>query len=709
MSGIRRAKRNLKKAVANLRKAKENGTEERYKPPVDMVLSDRRTNYEREEETTVNNYATEYDTREHKQTIGSKEVIRATEILLKYKEGKVNLENKIIENEQWWKRRYWNGLNKTDERINPSSAWLFNCIMSKYADYMDAYPEPNVLPRERDDESEAKTLASIIPVVLEQNGFYKIYSNKAWKILKDGSAIYGVFWDGQKMNGLGDISIKNIDFLNLFWEPGITDIQDSANVFHINLISNDKLEQMYSELKGKLGGQTITKAQYLYDDSVDITDKSVVVEWYYKKFSEGRTTLHYVKYVGDTVLYASENDTERPGMNVDKEVTDPETGEIMINPNTGEAVYEKVYEETGEESIAERGWYDHGMYPFVIETMFPVEGSLCGFSYIDICKEPQKYIDMLDQAVLKNALMNAIPRYFVRQNSTINEEEFLNWDKPLVHVAGNVSDLDLRKVEAPEMNGSAMTKINDKINEMKETTGNTDVARGNVGGGVTSGSAISALQESAGKTSRSQNKMAYQAYSEMITMIIELIRQFYDVPRQFRIVGREGFEYISYSNENIKTQEQDGGFGVESGYRLPVFDVEVSAQKQNPYTKNSQNELAMELYGAGFFAPENADVALTCLDIMDFNHKTDITSKIEGNARLLNENIQLKQQLLELAAIADEKEGTTMAADLQQAFASEQGIEPQRNIKHISLKEEKEHPFNERSRDNANAATQVNN
>ena len=708
MSGIRRAKRNLKKAAANLRKAKENGTEERYTPPVDMVLSDRRTNYEGEEETTVNNYATEYDTREHKQTIGSKEVIRATEILLKYKEGKVNLENKIIENEQWWKRRYWNGLNKTDERINPSSAWLFNCIMSKYADYMDAYPEPNVLPRERDDESEAKTLASIIPVVLEQNGFYKIYSNKAWKILKDGSAIYGVFWDGQKMNGLGDISIKNIDFLNLFWEPGITDIQDSANVFHINLISNDKLEQMYPELKGKLGGQTITKAQYLYDDSVDITDKSVVVEWYYKKFSEGRTTLHYVKYVGDTVLYASEDDTERPGMDVDKEVIDPKTGEIMINPNTGEGVYEKVYEETGEESIAERGWYDHGMYPFIIETMFPVEGSLCGFSYIDICKEPQKYIDMLDQAVLKNALMNAIPRYFVRQNSTINEEEFLNWDKPLVHVAGNVSDLDLRKVEAPEMNGSAMTKINDKINEMKETTGNTDVARGNVGGGVTSGSAISALQESAGKTSRSQNKMAYQAYSEMITMIIELIRQFYDVPRQFRIVGREGFEYISYSNENIKTQEQDGGFGVESGYRLPVFDVEVSAQKQNPYTKNSQNELAMELYGAGFFAPENADVALTCLDIMDFNHKTDITSKIEGNARLLNENIQLKQQLLELAAIVDEKEGTTMAADLQQAFASEQGIEPQRNIKDISLKEEKEHPFNERSRDNANAATQVN-
>ncbi|MFR6561699.1 MAG: hypothetical protein ACLUR5_06690 [Eubacterium ventriosum] len=97
---------------------------------------------------------------------------------------------------------------------------------------MDAYPEPNVLPREEGDKAEAKMLSSIIPVILEQNGFYKVYSKKAWNILKAGSAIYGIFWDGSKLNGLGDISIKNVDFLNLFWEPGITDIQDSENAFH---------------------------------------------------------------------------------------------------------------------------------------------------------------------------------------------------------------------------------------------------------------------------------------------------------------------------------------------------------------------------------------------------------------------------------------------------------------------------------------------
>lgn len=678
------AKRKIKKAADNVTKARNNLVEEKMSPASDMVISDRRSS---------------------SGPIGQKEITEAVGILLKYKEGKVNLENRIIENEQWWKRRHWDKLRKNED-IAPASAWLFNCIMSKYADYMDAYPEPNILPREEGDKQEAKILTSIVPVVLEQNGFYKVYSNKSWKILKDGSAIYGIFWDGQKLNGLGDISIKNVDFLNLFWEPGIVDIQDSDNVFHVNLISNKKLETMYPELKGKLGNGTMTKAEYLYDDNVDVTDKSLLVEWYYKKWQNGHSVLHYVKFAGDTILYATENDTERPTMDVEQEMINPETGETMINPETGEPLYETVQEETGEESMAERGWYDHGMYPFVVETMFPVEGSLCGFSYIDICKEPQKYIDMLDQAVLKNALMNANPRYFSKQTSNVNEEEFLDWTKPIVHVVGDMSELGIRKIDAPDMNGSAMTKINDKINEMKETTGNTDVARGNVGGGITSGSAISALQESAGKTSRSQNKMAYQAYSEVITMIIELIRQFYDVPRQFRILGKKGNEYVTYSNENLKPQAQGNEFDIDDGYRLPVFDIEVSAQKQNPYSKNSQNELALNLYGAGFFSPQNADIALACLDVMDFAHKTDVVSKIEGNAQLYNENIQLKQQLIQMAAMIDSEKGTTMAANLQQAFESEQLPNPQRS--NIQLEEDSEHPFNERSREQANAATQVN-
>lgn len=43
----------------------------------------------------------------------------------------------------------------------------------------------------------------------------------------------------------------------------------------------------------------------------------------------------------------------------------------------------------------------------------------------------------------------------------------------------------------------------------------------------------------------------------MISMCIELIRQFYDLPRQFRITGQLGIEqFVSYSNSGVKPAVQ---------------------------------------------------------------------------------------------------------------------------------------------------------
>lgn len=643
--------------------------------------------------------------------IGKDEIRNARKTLEEYKAGKENLEARIIRNEQWWKGRHWGqiggrlnvenntGIETADYEIKPTSAWLFNCIESKHADYVDAYPEPNILPREEGDKEEAKILTEIIKVILEQNGFFKVYFKESLKKLKDGSGVYGVFWDGQKLNGLGDISIKNIDFLNLFWMPGVEDIQDSPNVFHINLVPNEQLEESYPQLKGKLSGRNEIKAEYLYDDSIETKDKTAVIDWYYKKNVNGKKVLHFCKFCNDEVLFATENEVQRPTETVT---------ETDYDAVTGEPFEHKFQSETGEESLAERGWYDHGDYPFIFDTPFPVEGSLCGFSLLDVCKEPQKYIDLIEQGVITNVLMNSRPRYFERINGNINEKEFLDWRKPIVHVNGDLSDLAVRKIDAPTLDGSAMAKIQDKIAEMKETTGNTDVSLGSTPAGVTAGSAIAALQESAGKTSRTQNKMAYQAYSEVITMVIELIRQFYDVPRQFRIMGDDGtYEFKSYSNQNIKPLPQESDFDLEVGYRMPVFDVEVSAQKANPYSKNAQNELALTLYNAGVFNPQNGDVALSLLETMDFNHKEDVMNKVEGNATLFEENQALKQQVVKLAASINPE----LAQQFAMQFDAGQALDPQLAINNVDANLEEETAAdmgqNRQAAERARASTQV--
>ena len=224
--------------------------------------------------------------------IDKEKLQKLTQTLQKYKSGKARLERRVVAAENWWKLR--NGVEErkntelNDGGFRSKSGWLHNVIVSKHADAIEAYPEPNILPREPDDEQEAKSLSSIIPVVMEQNKFEDVYSDAVWAKLKTGTGVYKVVWDAQKHNGLGDIVIQTVDLLNLFWEPGIKDIQQSKYVFHTNLVDNDILESQYPQLKDKLKGNTFTTTKFLYDDAVPTDGKSTVIDCYYKRWEQGQ-------------------------------------------------------------------------------------------------------------------------------------------------------------------------------------------------------------------------------------------------------------------------------------------------------------------------------------------------------------------------------------------------------------------------------------
>ena len=566
--------------------------------------------------------------------IGTNEVRKATETLKEYKAGKTNLEQRIIANEQWWKLRHWEQMRSNSTDPECVSAWLHNSVSNKHADAMDNFPEPSILPREAGDEEEAKKLSSIIPVVLEQNDFEQTYSDAWLYKLRGGAAVYGVFWDPKKLRGLGDISIKKCDILNLFWEPGISDIQDSQNLFHVQLVDNKKLKAMYSDLKLDLGSSTIDKAEYIYDDTVRTDNKSAVVDWYYKVYDGSKDILHYCKYVNDTVLFATENDPRYAN-----------------------------------------GLYDHGRYPFEFDVLFAEEGTPAGFGLIDIMKSPQEYIDKLNQVILKNAILSAKPRYFVREDSAVNENEFLDSDCDLVHVAGTLNSDNLIAIKVPDMPGYCINVLNSKIDELKETSGNRDVSTGGTQGGATAASAIAALQEASGKTSRDSIKSSYRTFQRIVTLVIELIRQFYDEPRCFRITGQMGRqEFIEYSNAGIKEQVIGADFGGEKQYRLPVFDIKVVSQKSSPYSRIAQNEMAKEFYAAGFFRPDMTDQALACLEMMQFDGKDKIMSRIAENGTLYQQVQMLQQQMLQLATIVDKTQGTTIAQGLAAAVLGQGGV-----------------------------------
>lgn len=572
------------------------------------------------------------------QVIGREQIQKAQFTLQKYKEGKANLERKIVDNEQWYKMRHWECMRDKKNEVQPVSGWLFNAIANKHADAMDNFPSPNILPREEGDKAEAEMLTSIVPVILDQCDFEQVYSDVWTYKLKTGTGVYGVFWDKNKMNGLGDIAIKKVDLINLFWESGITDIQTSRNLFHVELVDNDLLVQNYPQLQGKLGTSTLDISKYVYDDSVDTSNKSAVVDWYYRKQNSGKKILHYCKFVNDEVLFATENETAP--------VTDA-VGNPIAAP------------------MAETGWYNHGEYPFVFDTLYTVEGTPTGFGFIDIGKDAQAYIDRGNQAIMQNMLANAKPRHFIRNDGSVNEEEYADTTKDFIHVDGNLGQDSIMPVHGSSLSDIYVSVINNKIDELKETTGNRDISTGGTSSGVTAASAIAAMQEAGSKLARDNNKASYRAFRKLCLLVIELIRQFYDLPRCFRIMGENGAaRYVQYSNSGIQPQFQGNDFGSDMGYRVPLFDIEVTAQKASPYSKMSQNELALQFYSAGFFNPQMADQALVCLDMMDFDRKQFVMQKISQNGTMYQQMMQMQQQMIMLAQIVDQYQGSNIAEQM---------------------------------------------
>ena len=286
---------------------------------------------------------------------------------------------------------------------------------------------------------------------------------------------------------------------------------------------------------------------------------------------------------------------------------------------------------------AEKGFYDHGDYPIVFDTLFPEKNNIRGFGYIDIGKNPQIYIDKIDQMIVRNALTTGRKRFFASKSSSINKEQFADISNDIVDVDGIISDEMVREIAQNPMPAYIQNHRISKIEEFKDNTNTNEASRGETSKGVTAASAIIALQQAAGKFDRDMIAKTYSKFSQVVYLYIEIIRQFYDIERSYRIGEKEQMEFIKYSNAGIVNQPIAGEFE-EPKYRKPVFDIKVVPEKRDPFSQAAHNEMAKEMFAMGVFNPQRAMEARVMLDMMQFEG-------IDNIKRLIQENDQIMQML----------------------------------------------------------------
>lgn len=537
--------------------------------------------------------------------IGINQIRDAFSRLEKFKSAKASLDSRIKSEEQWWKLLQWQMKLKSKTEYQPASAWTFNAITSKHADMMDSIPRITCLPREQSDEESASILTDIFPCILDNTDWEAVYSKYSWYLIKHGVSILGTFWDKHLSDGLGDVSIRHINALNFFCEPDVEDIQQSSDIFIVSLCSIDKLNMLYPQHEGKFQAYSsgFNINYYHSEIETDLSDKALIIDWYYKKSNEyGKEVLHYVKFCGDLLLYASENDPQ----------------------------------------YATIGWYSHGKYPFEVGVLYPIGGTWYGYGVIKAAASPQLAIDSLDYSIMRYVKMKSKPRFFYQQGIGMNMDSFADWEQDFIECEGMINESNLKQIDIDNLDSFILNVRESKITELKETVSNRDVNSGGTVGGVTSGTAIATLQEAGNKNSRDMINSSYRVIQRLASQAIELMRQFYTEPRVFRVIGEgTAYSYKEFSSENISGASSADGSTVFIA--KPVFDIKIIAQKKSPFSSLSQNETMVNLYNMGMFAPENAQMALITIEMMEFEGKDKVIEYIKQGQTLMNIIEQQKQ------------------------------------------------------------------
>lgn len=549
-----------------------------------------------------------------------------------YRAAREAYDMKIIENENWFRQQYWQYLIDKTDGNEPTSGTLLNAILNKHADLMDNQPAPVFLAREKNDEEEAERLTKVVPVIMQNANWDDVYDKYCMYKIKQGIGCLSVTWDDTLENGLGDIVINYLDILRIYWEPNCTNLQDSRYVFVTSLIDTDILKEQYpdklTESAETYGGQDAVQIKtYEGQDQTILANKTLVIDCYERTTAEdGRQIVHLTKIANDVVLESSITNTD----------------------------------------TAQTGIYAHGRYPFIIDQYISLEGTLEGMGLIDMNKNNQGYVDKLDTLSLNNSIVASKQRWLTKEDGGVNPDDIIDLSKDVIVSSTTVDDSAIRPFQANPL-PDIVTKIREnKIQEMKELSGNRDFNQGGTTGGVTAFGAIAALQEAGNKTTRDLVKSNYRTFKKLVTLVVELIREFYSEDRQFRIIGDDGKpQYITFNNQNMINQitNMDEAYLLdaegnqipnpewEPEYRKPVYDIEIIPQKENPFNTISHNQMMLDLFERGVFNPEAAIPATLLLENMIFDGKEKLLLKVKENGEMYNQMMQMQQEFMQMQQI----------------------------------------------------------
>jgi len=568
-----------------------------------------------------------------------KDIIRAYNEFAEYHNETQAWRLERVDNQRFYFAQNKDHLFGAEETKDPSTV-LFSSTESLVADFNDAFPEPTIIPQEKNDSVFAEELKSIVRHILDRRDYEQTYIAKNRRLCIDGTAVQEVFWDSDLYNGLGDVNIRKIDVINFYWDTHTDDIQDGRSCIKIAFHTKDWFNKQFGNGDGKdvfqnmhpSGKDPVAEVIHEYVKQIGLQNydpaRDIMLMEYW--FKDG-DAVRCLKIAGGCMLY----DSRKEGL----------------------------------DSV-----YDDGLYPFVFEPMYQIEGHAHGYGIIDMFKRRAITLDRLNQYILKFAEHASKSRMFYDKGMKIDWDAYHDETKELIAAEGLQAKM-LEPVPNPQLPQWVRDWYMIQTDELKTEIGQNEFSRGEAGKGITAATAISQLQEAGSKRSRLMTTQLYSGFKRLVNMVISRMVQFYTEDRTFYILGLNPKEITINSamfSENgeitVEITKPDGVVErVKEKRKRPfAWDVNVEAQRKPPHMRQQKNDLAIQLMqmSQGQFTAEAA------IAMMDFEGKDEVLAAMRKENAKDQLIAEMQAQLEQMAQLL---EATQAGVGVQQAADAELG------------------------------------
>lgn len=516
---------------------------------------------------------------------------------------------------------HWHGLRpKSAERYRPNSvdnlAWSkIESIVSKLSGWM---PYPDFEAQEERDEPKAKLLNEYIPYELQKINFKQKYTRAVRRMVIHGPLIFKIIFDPTVEGGRGNHrwvgrnDIIPVDLGSFFPDPRIRDFIDLQSMKAIIVKTVHPIE--YFRERWPERGKHVSADENAEDVEIfDIDGKNV---FQFNTSSDGQAytnqeTAGLIEYWyrGLPKMISKEDRQMFRELAQEKLAKGRDPSEALAKAEGRMEGVHCIYVSSDGVFLEHKAYvYDHGQYPFVARTLFPVEGNIWGKGFMRDLIKPQIMLNKFAEIAVETAAKSGNSAIMYEEGAIRKPQiwkENRSLEGAMLPVAqGRLNDVkELRGVNVPSTVFHMMNYYQDMIQKI---SGQYDTSEGQAAPSVTSGEQAKALISAASVRLNTASEVIQDALEHVFMQYIELMAQFYTIERTARITGNT----TSISRDSLinmvpavyEMDEIDSETGEPIRVQVleefvPEMDIRVNIAVDKPVDREYWIQMAFNLLG----------------------------------------------------------------------------------------------------------------